>query len=160
MLKITVLWCETKYDRRCQLWVNVPQNNLSDDYNAVVFSWCVVFWCFINIPSCLCFVYIVKVSALHEREVGCDVDIDSHTLIQSELFSLKLILFWMTSKEDVAAHTVCHAHTFYSFAPDKKSVISQWLLSWRAFWGENPVEVEDWLYEMWRSGCVTFKDYT
>ena len=37
-------------------------------------------------------VYIVKVHALHERQVGCDVDINIHTLIHNELFSLKLIL--------------------------------------------------------------------
>ena len=67
---------------------------MSNDYNDVVFSCCVVSCCFINIPSCLCFVYIVKVPAFHEREVGCDVDIDNHTLIHSELFSLKLILDW------------------------------------------------------------------
>ena len=34
-----------------------------------------------------CDVYIVKVPALHEREVGCDVDINNHTLIHNELFS-------------------------------------------------------------------------
>ena len=114
-----------------------------------------------------CDVYIVEVPALHEREVGCDVDINNHTLIHNELF---LRNYWSWFWNAVTQHWDdfqgwCDSphsltHTVYSFACDKRSTTSQWLLSWRAFWGEEPAEAEDWLYEMWRNGCVTFKNYT